>query len=547
MGEVMPWSSRVSTLTGMAVIASLTLIAMPPSSGDASAAATAQKVCGAEIADALYQEEAVSLGGEHACEHLHGRHERPRTTTAAAATSVVTTTTTDPTVAGSWSKAANPGTKTVGITAVMLHTGKVLLFGGKYKSTDKNTAAYLFDPVAKTGHEVPAPAAVYCSGVTVLSDGRVLTVGGADPVPHGIVDVYLFDSLTEQWIRQPDTPMGRYYPSVVKLADGRVVVVAGTERDGTTPNPGVEFYTPPPAGGTVGTMEAVGPAHPSSFYPRLWVLPNGTVLDVTGRGVSSLNPESWAWTPLPSLTTARYNGPAGILLPSGPMGSYRVLMTGGEMTKTAIASTETFDAENPTRGWQPAATMPTARAHMNLVQVPDGSAYGVGGNSYDLYAQGQKSTLHYDPATDVWTTLAGQSPRRAYHSTAVLLPDGRIMSAGDNGAAGGGPVIDFYSPPYLFKGARPEIVTAPRQADYGTTFSLSTTGATPTRAVLMAPGATTHADEMHARQVELAVTPVTGGLTATVPIAAVAPPGWYMLFVLTADGIPSVATWVHVG
>jgi hypothetical protein len=67
------------------------------------------------------------------------------------------------------------------------------------------------------------------------------------------------------------------------------------------------------------------------------------------------------------------------------------------------------------------------------------------------------------------------------------------------------------------------------------------------RAVLMAPAATTHADEMNARHVELAVTPSVGGFTATAPTSTVAPPGYYMLFVLTADGIPSTAKWVHVG
>ncbi len=539
----MPWSRLASVLTGVAALGSLGVTAAPPSVG--AGAVRYSRVCGTETSDALFANESAKLGVEHACEHLSARHYRPGMTTAAAVSTAAAVT--DPTVVGTWSAAANPGTKTVAITSVLLNTGKVLMFGGKYRTTDKNTAAYVFDPTTGTGHEVPAPAAVYCSGVTVLSDGRILTVGGASPVPHGIVNVYLFDPVGEQWIRQPDTPLGRYYPSVVKLPDGRVVVVAGTELDGQTNNPNVELYTPPAAGGTVGTLEVVGAAHPSSFYPRLWVLPDGTVLDVTVRAVSRLDPASWTWAKMPSLSVTRAAGPAGMMLPAGPEGSYRLLMTGGEMNKTALASTETFDAANPTSGWRPAAPMPTTRAHMNLVQVPDGSAYGIGGNSYDLYAQGQKSTLHYDPASNAWATMALQTPRRAYHSTAVLLPDGRIMSAGDNGAGGGGSVIDFYSPPYLFKGARPQIVTAPSQADYGSTFAITTSGPAPTRAVLMAPGATTHADEMHARHVELAVTPTPDGFSARMPGNAIAPPGWYMLFVLTADGVPSVANWIHVG
>jgi len=129
----------------------------------------------------------------------------------------------------------------------------------------------------------------------------------------------------------------------------------------------------------------------------------------------------------------------------------------------------------------------------------------------------------------------------------VLLPDGRIMSAGDTGAGGGRQLIDFYSPPYLFKGPRPSIFDAPAQVGFGEAFSIGTTGPAATRAVLMAPGATTHADEMNARHVELSVVSTADGFTATAPTARIAPPGYYMLFVLTADGIPSVARWVHVG
>jgi hypothetical protein len=186
----------------------------------------------------------------HACEHLKGRKEAKGQTPAEKAAAarafhaayeqaVAALGTTDPAVIGSWSTATNPGTKTVGISAVLLHTGKVLLFGGKYKSTDKNTAAYLYDPVTKTGHEVPAPAAVFCGAVTQLSDGRVLSSGGANPVPKGIVDLWLFDPISEQWTRQPNTPLGRYYPTSTKLADGRIVITAGNELNGTTPNPTV--------------------------------------------------------------------------------------------------------------------------------------------------------------------------------------------------------------------------------------------------------------------------------------------------------------------
>ena len=180
--------------------------------------------------------EVEELGVSHACEHLQGRHDSRKARAVSSTRSVQSVhdhdaeavATADPAVVGSWSSATNPGTKTIAISSVLLHTGKVLLFGGKYSATEKNTAGYLYDPVTGTGHEVPAPAAVFCGSVTPLSDGRMLSVGGADPPPKGIVDLCLFDPISEQWIRQPDTPLGRYYPTSTKLADGRILVAAGS-------------------------------------------------------------------------------------------------------------------------------------------------------------------------------------------------------------------------------------------------------------------------------------------------------------------------------
>jgi hypothetical protein len=183
---------------------------------------------------------------------------------------------------------------------------------------------------------------------------------------------------------------------------------------------------------------------------------------------------------------------------------------------------------------------------MNVVQVPDGSAFAIGGNSSALYGQGQLQTMAFDPDTATWTNMAAQTYRRAYHSTAILLPDGRIMSAGDTGAGGGRQRIDYYSPPYMFR-PRPAIASAPDELGYGETFDITTSGPTTTQAVLMAPAATTHAVEMNARRVELAVTPTTTGLRATAPASGrIAPPGHYMLFTMTTDGTPSTATWVHI-
>ncbi|MDX6307891.1 MAG: hypothetical protein QOI06_937, partial [Nocardioidaceae bacterium] len=141
--------------------------------------------------------------------------------------------------------------------------------------------------------------------------------------------------------------------------------------------------------------------------------------------------------------------------------------------------------------------------------------------------------------------LASQIERRGYHSSAVLLPDGRILSAGDTGAQGGGNTMEIFSPPYL-AGPQPTITDAPSQVANGETFTITTPDTT-SRAVLMAPGAATHTVDFTARNIPLATTAGAGMITATAPSANVAAPGYYMMFLVDSSGTPSVASWVHVG
>ncbi len=93
--------------------------------------------------------------------------------------------------------------------------------------------------------------------------------------------------------------MGRYYPTSTLLADGTVLISGGFDMNGN-PNPDVEVWTPPPTGGSVGTLRKVGGPHPSGLYPHQWVLPGGKVLEVTSRSTSILDPSTWTWTPIPS-------------------------------------------------------------------------------------------------------------------------------------------------------------------------------------------------------------------------------------------------------
>src|SRR5206468_5206881 len=218
----------------------------------------------------------------------------------------------------------------------------------------------------------------------------------------------------------------------------------------------------------------------------------------------------------------------------------------------AAAPASVLDATQPSPAWRQVASMAYPRAFHNTTLLPDGSVLVTGGGTrldgYDV-TKAVKSAELWSPTSETWQTLASASIPRLYHSTALLLPDGRVLTAG---SGNDGPAVDqtqaeIFSPPYLFKGARPVVSGAPDLIQYGATFSVSTPDAASIASVsLMRPGATTHAFDEDQRFLSLGFTAGAGSLTIQAPANAnLAPPGYYMLFLVSSAGVPSVAAFVH--
>jgi len=152
----------------------------------------------------------------------------------------------------------------------------------------------------------------------------------------------------------------------------------------------------------------------------------------------------------------------------------------------------------------------------------------------------------WSPATGTWTTLASNAVTRIYHSTTILLPDGRVLHTGSGDWLGPQPEersFEIYSPPYLFRGPRPAITGAtPGDVAYGQTLFVETPdGAGIAKVTFIRLSSVTHAADMGQRLVPLSFTPVSGGLSVFIPASPnIAPPGPYMLFLVNGNGVPAV-------
>lgn len=445
-------------------------------------------------------------------------------------------------VEGAWSEPFKLGV--VGIHSVVLHTGEVLLFdypGGR------GTRAKLWDPGtgAITDVGLRRRRDLFCSGHTVLPDGRVLAAGGTrygSDEEIGTRATDLFSPETRRWKKGPRMSEPRWYPSTVETPGGKVLIFSGQWNEDRVAR-SVESYDP--ASGEIERLPRRAD-HGMSIYPRLHLLPNGKLFR-SGEDPNSLffNPgaKQWRFVDFLEQEGGRYQG-ASVLLP----GLNRVLTLGGTERRRATSTAEIIDFSASKPQWRLTASMAHARQHANAVLLPDGRILVVGGGLQGLYRSPTTQAELFDPATETWIPLASQRAPRMYHSTAVLLPDGRVLSAGqDKGEYQ--ETGEVYSPPYLFRGPRPTVSSAPSQVGYGGRFAVDSPEATDVaRVALIRPGSATHGVDFDQRYVDLEFERATGSLSVSGPESGrIAPPGWYMLFLVDGAGVPSVASWVHVG
>jgi Galactose oxidase-like, Early set domain len=450
---------------------------------------------------------------------------------------------TDPAVTGQWTLPFHLGL--VSIHAVLLHTGQVLLFS--WPNNSVGSAAQLWDPVtgSLTDVSLTYQRDLFCSGMTVLADGRVLTAGGhlyQGVFGNGIANTTIFDPASNAWTEGPIMSQARWYPTTIELGDGTVMIFAGTivpKVRATT----VDHYDP--LTNTITTLPASADKVKAN-YPRMKLTTSGLLAWTNLATTRLFQPATSTWTTGPKLNSGgRAASDTSVLLP----GLTKIMEIGGGTSAGATNTAEILDLSSSTPSWQYTSPMHYARLWANTVLLADGSVLVVGGGTSGYYNGPIRTAERYDPVAAAWTDMAAQTAPRMYHSTALLLPDGRVLSAGQS-AGNYQQSGEIFSPPYLFAGARPAISSAPGTLGYSQQFTIATPDyASIGRVALVRAGSVTHSNNFDQRYVDLTYqSDGSGGLTATSPPDSNhAPPGWYMLFILNASGVPSVASWVQVG
>lgn len=466
---------------------------------------------------------------------------------------------------GEWG-AVIPWTPHIPVSAAALPDGRILTFASNERTTFPSgpefTYAATWDPATGVFVEYNHPSHdMFCGALVMLPDGRVLVNGGRNTTVRSSI----FDWRNNTWTRTPDMNDPRWYNTSVALPNGRVWTVSGSGGSGTAErwdqSSGWSRLT-----GINWNLVTAEPGYINIWHPFLLLAPDGRLIHFGPT-------DTMHWV-LPDGSGGMSN--TGTTVPGSHYpkeGSWimynegRILVVGGGANTTANASDTTtgtsstlaytVDVRTGTPVVTPAASMTLARQFANGVVLPNGEVMIMGGNTSGLKFNDTGSILTpevWNPATGQWRRMADASVPRNYHSLALLLPDGRVLSGG--GGLGGNSAdhrdAELFTPPNLFKAdgslaTRPVLSSAPPSIGVGTRFLVSGTPGLQKFAFIKM-SAITHSVNTDLRYLSLGFTETSAGnydITAHSSLNVMTP-GYWMLFGLDAAGAHSVAKIVLV-
>jgi Galactose oxidase-like, Early set domain len=438
----------------------------------------------------------------------------------------------------------------VAIHAHLLPDGKVMTFGRMATGTPT-----LWNPETGAFTSLSGPADFFCSGHALLPDGRLIVNGGHSGFDnYGIKTTYLFDFALNRWTRGTDMQNGRWYPTTTSLANGEVLTISGGDTAAAT-NHIPEVWQ------SNGTWRALtGGWRSVPYYPMMFVAPDGRVLLVgparQGAYLNTAGTGAWSTGPVSNFGDRDYG--SAVMYDAG-----KILLVGGNRD-TPTSTAEVINL-NPGGGgtWRYVESMSVARRQLNATLLADGKVLVTGGSNAAGFnsAPTDSKVLTaevWDPATERWSQWGRMSHQRLYHSTALLLLDGRVLSVGSGEPPASGQIDDrsaeIFSPPYLFNAdgtlaTRPSISSVPVSVAYGQPFTVSTPDAASIAKVTwIRLSSVTHAFNMNQRMNLLGFSVASSSsLSVTAPLNGnYAPPGHYMLFIVNTKGVPSKGKVVRI-
>ncbi|GAA3829457.1 hypothetical protein GCM10022403_073360 [Streptomyces coacervatus] len=468
--------------------------------------------------------------------------------------------------------------------SVVLNNGKVLLIAGSGNSEENFDAgtftSAVYNPADGTYKVIPTPKDMFCSGHIQLQDGRVLVLSGNKAFPaadgshgyEGYKDSYIFDPTTETYSKTNDLNDGHWYPSATELGNGDVVSFGGLRED-STGSVTAEYWSDAQQ-----KWLALWQVNQTwsywGLYPSMILMQDGRLFysgshvfgnNIPGTGSAIYDYNANTITQIPGLQNKdQRDQSASVLLP--PAQDQRVLTLGGgniDSNPEGNRLTDVIDLKqaNPSYVAGPpipqgtvdlgngpvAETGNQGKMYVSAVLLPDGKVLETGGGLHNRANPVHEASL-YDPDSNTFDPVAADPEARGYHSSAFLLPDGRVMATGDNPGNGTwNHNVSIYTPPYLLKGERPTITSMINtEWHYGDTQRI-TVDHPIVKAELIRPAAVTHSSDPNQRFVDLPLSVDGNNVDLNVTSNPnVAPPGWYMLFAVDANGVPSVAKWVHL-
>ena len=432
-------------------------------------------------------------------------------------------------------------------------------FGGRPQL--ERTRATIYDPVTDSFTQVDnLNHDMFCAGLGMLADGRIFAAGGGD----GANSKYFsfFDNATNTWSQGASLQRDRWYNTAVAMPDGSVYTAMGRGaglRDSEIWD-GRNWRIL--SGFNFNDTAAQSGRNPN-WYPYMHLSPRGTILwtgrtnlmaelDVTGNGSRSNLGQR-----LPNDVFREWA--SAIMIDEG-----LVLMTGGTPNPNSPGSVNSamlidMNAAQPVV--TPISPMNFRRTFHSTVILPNQDALVLGGNTSGV--EFSDSGTIYTPelylrSQNTWVNWADMAVPRNYHSTAALLPDARILIAG-GGLCGSCSANhqngQIFTPPYLFNpdgslAARPVIQSAPSSLSYNQPFTVTMSGSGAdaiSKFTLIKLSATTHGMNTDLRALDLSFS--RSGNTYSMRTHSnnnVLTPGYYFLFAVNDQGVPSVAQTINV-